>query len=267
VERRQIGAVQALWRYPVKSLRGESLVEAWITERGIEGDREWALRELQHGSIMSARIFRSLLQLRAARDDAEADHPVRIELPDGRAVGVTDPETPAILSELFGIKVAPAQVRHDRLSDAELDAVIRGDAYPPSRDFFDEDVIHIIASGTLAHMRTQEPDSDFDPRRFRANILVDTRDEADGFIEDRWLDGILEIGESVKIHWMRPAIRCVITTHPQAELPRDMMILRTAAQHHGAYVGVFASVAAMGRIRVGDPVMLAPAPEPGSIES
>ena len=80
-------------------------------------------------------------------------------------------------------------------------------------------------------------------------------------------DGILAIGESVKIHWMRPAIRCVITTHPQAELQRDMMILRTAAQHHGAYVGVFASVAATGRIRVGDPVVLVPAPEPGSVES
>ena len=265
---RQIGTVQALWRYPVKSLRGESLTEAHFTERGIEGDRSWALRELERGGIMSARVWAPLLQLRASRDERGGDDGamVRIELPDGRVISVTDPETPAILSEFLGRKVELAQVRRERLSAAELDAVIRGTAYPPARDFFDEDVIHIIASGTIAHLRTLKPDSDFDPRRFRANLLVDTGAEADGFIEDRWLDGVLEIGESVKINWMRPAIRCVMTTHPQPDLPRDMAILRTAAQHHEAYVGVFASVAETGRIRVGDPVVLAPSPEPGRVE-
>ncbi|MGO9264883.1 MAG: MOSC domain-containing protein [Candidatus Binataceae bacterium] len=255
---RQIGVVRELWRYPVKSLRGESLTEAHLTERGIEGDRRWALRELDRGGIMSARIWSALLQLRATRDDrgGNGDALVRIELPDGRALDVTDPATPAVLAELLGRKVELAQVRRERLSATELDAVILGDAYPPKRDFFDEDVIHIIASGTITHLRTLKPDSDFDPRRFRANILIDTGAEADGFIEDRWLDGVLEIGPSVKINWMRPAIRCVMTTHSQPDLPRDMAILRTAAQAHDAYVGVFAAVGATGRIRVGDPVVL-----------
>lgn len=263
---RQIGIVQALWRYPVKSLGGESLVEARLTERGIEGDREWALRELERGGIMSARIWAALLNLRASRDDRGAsDAMVRIELPDGRALAVDDPATPVILAELLGRKVELARVRRERLSPAELDAVIQGVAYPPARDFFDEDVIHIIATGTLAHLRTLKPGSDFDPRRFRANIIVDTGADADGFVEDRWLDGVLEIGAAAKIHWMRPAIRCVMTTHPQPDLPRDIAILRTAAQHHDAYVGVFASVAAAGSIRVGDPVMLASAPQPGSV--
>jgi uncharacterized protein YcbX len=133
---------------------------------------------------------------------------------------------------------------------------VRGAAYPPARDFFDEDVMHIVASGTLTHLRTLKPDADFDPCRFRANIYVDTGDEAGGFIEDRWLDGVLEIGESVKIAGLRPAIRCVMTTHPQPGIPRDMSILRTAAQHHDAYVGVFASVAEAGQVRIGDPVVL-----------
>jgi uncharacterized protein YcbX len=132
---------------------------------------------------------------------------------------------------------------------------VRGETFPPARDFFDEDVLHIIASGTLAHLRRLAPGADFDPRRFRANIYVDTGDEADSFIEDQWLDSQLVIGDAV-IGGLRPAIRCVMTTHPQFELPRDIAVLRTAAQHHQAYVGVFASMAAPGTIHVGDLVWL-----------
>lgn len=62
---RQIGFVAALWRYPVKSLRGESLGEAVIASNGIAGDRAWALRELDRGGIMSARTWAAMLDLRA----------------------------------------------------------------------------------------------------------------------------------------------------------------------------------------------------------
>jgi uncharacterized protein YcbX len=134
--------------------------------------------------------------------------------------------------------------------------IMRGQAYPPHRDFFDEDVLHVVATGTLQYMRTLRPEADFDPRRFRANIYIDTGEEADGFVEDRWLEGVLEVGEQVRITGMRPAIRCAMTTHPQSELPHDVSILRTAWQYHQAYVGVFAAVGAPGRIRLNDPVML-----------
>jgi uncharacterized protein YcbX len=55
---------------------------------------------------------------------------------------------------------------------------------------------------------------------------------------------------------MRQALRCVMTTHRQGDLARDLRVLRTAAQHHQARVGVFASIGASGRVRVGDPVWL-----------
>ena len=256
--RRQIGQVQALWRYPVKSMRGEELTVADLNEYGMIGDRIWALRELDRGGVMSARIWAAMLQLAAVYDEDSADDAaVRVELPDGRSVRAGDPRAAATLSELFGRAVDFARVRRERLTQEEIETVMRGAAYPPSRDFFDEDVMHLIASGTLAHLRKLKPDADFDPRRFRANIYVETGDENDGFIEDRWLDGVLEIGESAKITGLRPAIRCVMTTHAQPGLVRDMSILRTAGQHHGAYVGVFASVAEPGRVRVGDPVVLA----------
>jgi hypothetical protein len=255
--RRQIGRVQALWRYPVKSMRGEELPAAELTEHGMTGDRVWALRELDRGGIMSARVWAAILQLAASYEETSPGKAaVRIELPDARSVIAGEPDAAARLSELFGRAVELVCVRRERLTQDEVDALTRGEAYPPARDFFDEDVMHLVASGTLAHLRTLKPDADFDPRRFRANIYVDTGDEADGFIEDRWLDGVLEIGESAKIAGMRPAIRCVMTTHSQPGLARDMSILRTAAQHHGAYVGVFASVAEPGQVRVGDPIVL-----------
>ncbi|HKV54285.1 MAG TPA: MOSC N-terminal beta barrel domain-containing protein [Candidatus Binataceae bacterium] len=257
--RRQIGTVGALWRYPVKSLRGESLREAMVTERGIAGDRAWALRELDRGGIMSARTWPAMLQLSArylGDPGADPATPIQIELPDGAVTAPDNPAAPALLSGLLGRKIALERVRTERLSPDELEAMMRGETFPPNRDFFDEDVMHLVATGTLEYMRTLRAESDFDPRRFRANIYVDTGAEADGFVEDRWLDGVLEIGGQARIAGMRPAIRCAMTTHPQSGLPHDVAVLRTAWQYHQAYVGVFASVGAPGRIRLNDPVVL-----------
>lgn len=240
-----------MWRYPVKSLGGEELVEAEVGEYGLTGDREWALRELERGGIMSARIWAGLLGWRARG----AGDGVEIELEDGATLRV-GAAAAARLSELIGRQVRVERVRRERPTAAELDAVVRGEAYPPARDFFDEDVIHLIASGTLDHLRTLNPAGDFDRRRFRANIYIDTGDERGGFVEDGWLDGALRVGGAVRIVGLQPAIRCVMTTHRQPGLRRDPSILRTAAQHHGAYVGVFASIAEGGTIKVGDPVIL-----------
>jgi uncharacterized protein len=129
---------------------------------------------------------------------------------------------------------------------------------PPNRDFFDEDVIHLIATGTLAHLRGLEGGADFDQRRFRANIIVDTGSTAPGFLEDQWLDGTIMVGDEVTIAGIRPALRCAVITHPLEELPHNPAILRTAHRRHQAYVGVFAAVAASGTIRLGDPVWFAP---------
>jgi uncharacterized protein len=258
--RRHIGLIESLWRYPVKSLRGESLDEALVVETGVAGDRVWALRELERGGIMSARTWASMLYLRAFwQSDPAADAAARvgIELPDGRTICADDADASEVLSDLFRRRVRLERIRAERMTPEELEAVLKGEAFPPRRDFFDEDVMHLIASGTLRHLRGLRPDSDFDPRRFRANVYIDTGAAAGGFIEDQWLDGVLEIGESVRIAGMRPSIRCAITTHAQEELPRDAKILRTAWQHHQAYVGVFASVGTPGKIRVGDPVALA----------
>lgn len=258
--RRQIGVVGALWRYPVKSMRGEALSVAAITQRGVTGDRTWALRECSYGGLVSARTWPAMLQLRAAwaRDPvADAAARVRIDLPDGASIHADDPAASRTLSDFLQRKVRLERVRTTPITPTEREAILRGEAMPPARDYFDEDVIHLIATGTLAHLRALSGgDSDFDARRFRANIIVDTGANADSFVEDAWLNGMLEIGAAVRITGMRPALRCAITTHPQDELPHDAAILRTAWRFHQAYAGIFAAVEAEGTIRIGDPIFL-----------
>jgi MOSC domain-containing protein len=260
--RHQVGIVSALWRFPVKSMRGEALLEASLSERGVAGDRQWAVRESKYGGLVSARTWPMMLALKSSylADPAlDPDAPVLIELPGGHSVNAQDPAAPAKLSAFLRRDVRLDRVRTTRPTPAELEAIMRGEALPPSRDFFDEDVIHILATGTLAHLRNlQGGSADFDPRRFRANILVDTGSATPGFLEDQWLSGTLTIGAEVRIAGLCPAIRCAVTTHPQDELPRDPSILRTAYEHHQAYVGVFAAVAASGTIRLGDPVWFDP---------
>jgi uncharacterized protein YcbX len=258
--RRQVATVAELWRYPVKSMRGERLSEMALTERGAVGDRLYAMRELKYGSIMSARIWAAMLQLRAVceREPVGGAPPrVRIELPDGTAMHADDPGVDQTLSALFRHPVRLERPRGDApLMTAEIDEITKGHAFLPPRDLYDEDVLHVLASGTLEHLRRLSP-SDFDPRRFRPNVYVDTGAEADGFVEDGWLGGELEIGDDgVRIVGMHPALRCAMTIHPQDELRTDPAILRTAAKHHGAYVGLFAAVGVPGRICVGEPVWL-----------
>jgi uncharacterized protein len=258
--RRQIATISELWRYPVKSMRGERLDVMALTEGGAVGDRVYAMRELKYGSIMSARMWASMLQLRAVCErepSGGAPARVRIELPDGTAIQADDPGVDEALSELFRHPVRLERPRGDApLTMAEIEEIREGRAFLPPRDLYDEDVLHVLASGTLEHFRRLCP-SDFDLRRFRPNVYVDTGAEPEGFVEDGWLGGELEVGNGgVRIVAMRPALRCAMTIHPQDDLAADPAILRTAAQHHGAYVGLFAAVGVPGDIRVGDPVWL-----------
>jgi uncharacterized protein YcbX len=254
-----VGVVSQLWRYPVKSLRGERLREMTVTAEGVLGDRAYALRELQYGAIMSAKMWPWMLELRARwRGEPDRGGRVELELPDGSVLDGQAPQAETALSALFKHPVRLEHTRQAPITPADIEKIQKGEAFLPQWKFYDEGPLHLLASGTLRHLRRLEGgDSDFDPRRFRPNILIDTGRDDGEFIEDRWLSGILEIGGAVRIGSMWPAIRCVMLTNPQKELRHDPAILRAAAQHHQAYVGVFAGAETPGIVHVGDPVMLA----------
>jgi uncharacterized protein YcbX len=276
---RQVGVVRELFRYPVKSMLGEQLDEFEVAANGVLGDRAWGLREA-NGRIASAKKWANLFDFRAAYESPPRPMklaPVRITLPDGDVVHADDSDASARIAAVLGRPITLERARPDEHARGEIDprtvfgdvgvervmpqftAATLPDSFGlPRGSFFDSASIHLLASGTLAHLRSLiGDDARLEPRRFRPNIVIDTGSETARFIEDAWLDGELRIGNAVRIVALRAALRCVMTTHRQTDLPRDPRILRTAAQHHRAHVGVFAAIGAPGSVRVGDPVMLA----------
>jgi uncharacterized protein YcbX len=278
MESRQIGVIKDLFRYPVKSMQGERLSAVDIGTHGVIGDRAYALREA-NGRVVTAKKWANMLEF-SARYDAPptpgALAPLCITLPDGRTIQAQAPDASAVLSAVLGRPVVLERAQSDQLRHAEIDpTTVFGDvpvenilpgrtaatmpdafALPPGT-FFDSASMHVLASGTLAHLHTLiGADAQADPRRFRPNMVIETALGAEGFLEDDWLDGTLEVGERVRIVQLRPALRCVMTTHQQADLVRDLRILRTAAQHHHDHIGVWASIGTGGTVRVGDPVVL-----------
>ncbi len=276
--KRQVGVVSELYRYPVKSMLGERCEALAVGARGVAGDRAWALREAATGFIVSAKKFAKMLDL-SARYATEpgpetGDAPITIVLPDGRAIDPAAADAAAALSAILGREITLERARPKQHTRAGIDPdTIFGDVpieqvmpdltratMPPSfalvsGSFFDSAEIHLLASGTLAHLATMiGPDVRLDARRFRPNIFIDSEGQADGFVEDGWLGGTIEIGASLRIVSAQPALRCVMTTHRQSDLPRDLRILRTIAQSHRATLGLFASIGAPGTVRVGDPV-------------
>jgi uncharacterized protein len=127
----------------------------------------------------------------------------------------------------------------------------------PAGTFFDIAVVHLLTTSTIGRLRELYPQGRFEARRFRPNIVVSTGSEDPGFVENDWIGRTVLIGDAVRLAITEPCPRCVMITLPQADLPKDSGILRTAAQHNAVNVGVYASVVNGGAIRRGDPVVLA----------
>jgi MOSC domain-containing protein len=280
MERRQVGTVKELYRYPVKSMLGERLDEFDATTDGVAGDRAWALIDEIDGRVMSAKKFSVMLDLRAIYDPPPLPGSFiapKIIFPDGRTILTDDPAAATALSALLKRKlklarVEPAQDKRAGIDPATIFAGVGVSRIFPDLDettippdfklkrgtFFDSATVHVITTGTIAHMRTLVgADVYIDARRFRPNIVVETPPGLQGFVEDGWLNGRLEVGENLHIMSMEPALRCVMTTHPQEDLPRDPRVFHAAADHHRATVGVFASISFPGTVRIGDAVWLA----------
>jgi uncharacterized protein YcbX len=289
-----VGTVQALWRFPVKSMQGEQLDAADLDAGGIAGDRAYAVRDRDTGKVASAKhpkLWPNLLECRAAFVEqpraGEDVPPVRIELADGTAVRSDSADVDATLSRFFGRDVelaAAAQngftIDHyhpdeedydpdghrDEVIETELGAAFfnaRGlPSAVPETSFFDLFPLSVLTTSTLAQLHELEPQSRFDARRFRMNVIVDT--PARGFVENDWPGQMLTIGDEVQLGVALPDPRCVMPSLAQGDLPRDPRILKALARHNRLDVagslypcaGVYAVAAATGAIRSGDPVKL-----------
>jgi uncharacterized protein len=279
-----VGTVSDLRRYPVKSMLGEQLQRAPLTERGVVGDRVYALVDDETGKVISVKRpkrWGRMFELTAVTDGDN----VRVSFPDGAAFAIDDPALPKQLSEFFGRSVSvsstPPGTGFDEawvgelkegarpylgMESAEVDGeeFIDGGAFMANNgNFFDFGALHLVSTASTKQLAADAPGTGFDPRRFRPNIVVDTPDV--GFVEAAWQGRTLKVGD-VTLTVSIPVPRCVMTTLEQGDLPADRDVLRAVARHNKVDIlgtgtpypclGVYADAAAPGEIAVGDPVTL-----------
>src|SRR5215813_6041397 len=222
-----VGSVAGLWRFPVKSMRGERLNQAELTGRGLVGDRGYALIDAETGKVASAksvRLFPDLFGCQAAFvEPPQSGHelpPVRIELPDGTSVTSDSYDVDRVLSAHFRRDVTLARAApedftidqyHPDIEDLDpaghRDTVVEqklgsaffaqaGLASPvPVGSFFDLFPVSVLTTSTLDRLNELRPQSRFDQRRFRMNVIVGAKEA--GFVENDWIGHELAIGDAV----------------------------------------------------------------------
>lgn len=243
-----VGEVVELWRYPVKSLLGERLECASVGTFGVDGDRSWAVRDEENGRVLSAKSVAALLGGRARLTNAG----VAVTLPSGETFAAEDPALPRALSEWLGRAVTLV-----RAPGGEARAEVEADhatfrSFPGA--FFDSCALHVVTTATLETLQLLYPEGRFDARRFRPNVVVRAV-ASDDFPEETWIGQTITIG-SVRMEVIKACLRCVMTTAPQDDLPKDRGILATVARLHDNKTGVNGNVVRAGEIFVGDRVVV-----------
>lgn len=284
----RVGTISQLWRFPVKSMAGEPLERAEVTQSGVVGDRLWAVRDVEKGCITGGKRLPALMTCTArflAEPPADAVDdrvpPVAIALPDGTELRSDQPDVDARLSHFLGRAVSlcprrPASAReHYRApratrADMRLQfGVAPGEPIPdfsmlptsvlvelaryatPPGSYFDAYALHILTTATVAELGRLAPDAGAAPLRFRPNLVVDAGEA--GLVENRWCGGALRAGELTSLVEV-PTVRCSMITRAQPGLDAAPDMLRAVAEHARRCAGVYARVERGGAVRVGDAV-------------
>src|SRR5580693_3386998 len=235
----EIGHVEAIFRYPVKSMGGERLVEANLGWYGLQGDRRLAFRRMEDRSGMpwlTASKFPDLLLFAPHRreDGAQGDLPTHVRTPDGEVMPVFGEDLATEVGRRYGAPVEMMQLNHG---------------------IFDEASISVIASDTVREIGRLAGRS-LDVRRFRPNVVVRLLRSV-LFQEDEWLGGVLSFGEGDEA----PAItvtmrdlRCsMVNIDPDsASLAPEVMKAIVGANQNNA--GIYGTVTRTGRLAVGQTI-------------
>ena len=256
--------VEQLWRFPVKSMQGEAVDSFEVSERGVLGDRAWALIDPSDGKVVSAknpRKWKRVLELSASFVDEPTTRspapPVTVTLPDGTSVrsDLPDDDASGVLSRFLGREVelssvVPSTPKFEETWPAEVEGLGPEDLIVASRiemdgddsvsaldlglaaagTFFDLARLHLLTTSTLAALRAVHPAGDFDVRRYRPNVVVDGAG-AEGFVENDWVGQVVALGAAgAAMQVQFPTMRCVMTTMAQPGLARDVSLLQTIAR-------------------------------------
>jgi uncharacterized protein YcbX len=257
-----VGRVDSLWRYPVKSMRGEELAEAYLGYGGVLGDRIYAFRDTAARKALpylTARVQEQMLRYaprfrrgeRVAKPvnlaDAESlgpgvtpiypsrdDFAVDVETPSGTVLAIDDPALVDALSEGLGDDHALKLLRSE------------------DRALTDCRPVSLFSLQTVRQIG-EEVGSPLDKRRFRANLYVDFGSMA-GFVEEAFMGRRLRIGERAVIVMVERDPRCKMITLDPETSEANPEILRTVARRHDGFAGLYGAVLVEGVVSPGDAI-------------
>jgi uncharacterized protein YcbX len=239
----EIGHVEAIFRYPVKSMAGERLDAAELGWHGVDGDRRLAFRRMQMDDRsgfpwLTASKLPDLLRFAPLRreDGAAGDLPTHVRTPDGEQLPVFGEDLAAEVGRRYGAPVQMMQLKHG---------------------IFDEATISVIASDTVYEI-SRLADLSPDVRRFRPNILVRSLRPLP-FQEDDWVGGVLQFGEGTDT----PAItvtlrdeRCsMLNLDPDSARPAPEM-MKAVVRVHQNTAGIYGTVTHVGQLVIGQTIFL-----------
>ncbi len=278
--------VTAIHRYPVKSMAGESLEATALGERGLPGDRAWAVRDEVRGGIRGAKKLPALMTCAARYEKtppAEGSSAAIVTLPDGSELTTTDPDASERISGAIGHRVTlwplrpaedEAHYRRGAPDHADMETELRAmfartkdeplpelGKFPPEilqnesppGTYFDAYPLLLLSRQSLDRLSALAPASRFDVRRFRPNFVLDLPDAAEPFPEAAWEGRRIRIGSAL-LEATIACPRCVMTTHGFADLPKDPKVMRALVANAGGNLGIYAKVTEPGEVRVGDRV-------------
>jgi uncharacterized protein YcbX len=258
-----VGKVESLWRYPVKSMRGEELGEMFAGYAGIYGDRLFAF-----ASSANAKGFPYL----TGRDQRQLLRYVpRFRFPDKAAQPINQVEAKTLSPLLNPVSASPAELMLDvetpdgktfPIDDPALIEALRAGLDHKHQltllrsDRAMTDCLPLsIFSVQTARKLGEEIRLTIDKRRFRANIFLDLTSSG-GFAENEFVGRSLRIGSTVVVSVVERDTRCMMITLDPDTAEKSPAILKAVAQAHGGMAGVYAAVLTEGIVRKGDPVEL-----------
>ena len=274
----RVGVVKEIWRYPVKSMAGERVVMGDLTPRGLRGDRRWALRDDVHQEIWSGRNLHAISACAArylAEPAGDESPAVRITLPGGVQVDSGDTDAHVRISAALGHPLSlwpvvdPTNLAHYRRKPreqvelgaylAEQFARLPGEPFPDLSKappeamefvsapggYCDVAPLHVLTTASLAHMKALNSAADWDVRRFRPNLLIETDGGLTGLVDAAWAGRTLAIADA-RVTCSIDAFRCATPTLATPDLPKDPSVLRSIVRDANQNLGLYAGTAKGG---------------------
>jgi uncharacterized protein len=230
-----IATILQLARYPVKSMRGESLPSTALTLQGVPEDRRYAFVQAASRTAfpwLTARQMPDLLRYKPAVEvEKSGEIVVVVTTPDGRKLPIDSEELGREIEARSGRALF---LLHD------------------GRGSYDAAPISLISRQTVARI-AEESGTETNPWRFRPNLLVDLQDGR-AFAELNWVGRVLRIGDTARIAITEADQRCMmITLDPESAIPSPS-VLRTVVRQHDQCAGVYGTILTPGEVRVGDSI-------------